>query len=218
MPEALSRSQRRIVADVMAVVEPDGFVIAGGIALIAAGVSSRPTQHLDALSPTCDDVALVAARLVDRLRGSDHLVDVHRSDATFARMTVSTGKYRRTVSVVELRRDVQLFEAVPNALGPMLSIRELAADKMLAVSGRREPRDLVDLSSLADATSLRRAVVDASAKDPDFGRDPFVEMVARTMLVRDDLWPEGSSPDAIREFAHDVLLDPDLFGDHPEFP
>jgi len=218
MPEALSRSQRRIVADVMAVVEPDGFVIAGGIALIAAGVSSRPTQHLDALSPTCDDVALVAARLVDRLRGSDHLVDVHRSDATFARMTVSTGKYRRTVSVVELRRDVQLFEAVPNALGPMLSIRELAADKMLAVSGRREPRDLVDLSSLADATSLRQAVVDARAKDPDFGRDPFVEMVARTMLVRDDLWPEGSSPDAIREFAHDVLLDPDLFGDHPEFP
>ena len=218
MPEALSRSQRRIVADVMAVVEPDGFVISGGIALIAAGLSSRPTQHLDALSPTCDDVALVAERLVDRLRGSDHLVDVHRSDATFARMTVSTGKYRRTVSVVELRRDLQLFAAVPNALGPMLSIREMAADKMLAAFGRREPRDLVDLSSLAEATSLRQAVVDARAKDPGFGRDPFVEMVARTMLVRDDLWPEGSEPEVIREFARYVLLDPDLFGDHPELP
>ena len=71
---------------------------------------------------------------------------------------------------------------------------------------------------VADATSLRQAVVDARSKDPGFGRDPFVEMVARTMLVRDDLWPEGSEPDAIREFAHDVLLDPDLFGDHPEFP
>lgn len=212
MPEALSRSQRRIVADVMAIVEPDGFVIASGVALIAAGVSSRPTQHLDALSPTCDDVALVAARLVDRLLGSDHLVDVHRSDATFARITVSTGKYRRTVSVVELRRDLQLFEAVPNALGPMLSIRELAADKMLAAFGRREPRDLVDLAALAEATSLRQAVVDARAKDSGFCGDPFIEMVARTMLVRDDLWPEGSDPDVIREFARDALLDPDLFG------
>jgi len=34
----------------------------------------------------------------------------------------------------------------------------------------------------------------------------------RTMLVRDDLWPEGSDPDAARQFAREVLLDPDLFG------
>ncbi len=195
----------------MAVVESDGFVIAGGVALIAAGVSSRPTRDLDAFSPTCDDVGLVADRLVERLRGSGYLVDVHRSDAAFARMTVSTGKYRRTMTVVELGRDFQLFAAVGNVLGPMLSIRELAANKMLAAFGRREPRDLVDLSSLADATSLRQAVVDARAKDSGLTRDPFVEMVNRTMLVRDDLWPEGSSPDAIREFAREVLLDPDLF-------
>ncbi len=107
---------------------------------------SRSQRHIVA------DVGLVADRLVDRLRGSDYLVDVHRSDAAFARMTVSTGKYRRTMLVVELGRDVQLLAAVGNALGLMLSIRELAADKMLAAFGRREPRDLVDLSSLADAT------------------------------------------------------------------
>jgi hypothetical protein len=211
VPEALSRSQRRIVADVISVVESDGFVIAGGVAMIAAGVSSRPTLGLDAFSPTCGNVGLVTDRLVERLRGSDYLVDVHHSDAAFARMTVSTGKYRRTMLVVELGRDFQLFASVDNTLGPMLSIRELAANKMLAAFGRREPRDLVDLSSLAEATSLRQALVDALAKDPGFDRDPFVEMVTRTMLVRNDLWPAGSDPDAIREFAREVLLDPDLF-------
>lgn len=211
MPESLSRSQRRIVADVMAVVEPDGFVISGGVALIASGVSSRATRAFDAFSPTCDDVGLVAVRLVERLRGSGYLVDVHHSDAAFARMTVSTGKYRRTMLVVELGRDVQLFAGVGNPLGPMLSVRELAADKMRAAFGRREPRDLVDLSSLAAATSLRQAVVDARTKDSGFARDPFVEMVNRTMLVRDDLWPDGSDPDAIRDFARAELLDPDLF-------
>ena len=195
----------------MAVVESDGFVIAGGIALIAAGVSSRPTLQLDVFSPTCSDVGRVAGRLVERLRGSDHLIDVHHSDASFARMTVSTGKYRRTTSVVELGRDVQLFASMNSTLGPMLSIRELAANKMLAAVGRREPRDLVDLSSLAEATSLRQAIVDARAKDSGFDREPFVETVTRTLLVRDDLWPEGSDPEAIREFARDVLLDPDLF-------
>ena len=58
---------------------------------------------------------------------------------------------------------------------------------------------------------LRQAVVDARAKDSGFARDPFVEMVNRTMLVRDDLWPDGSDPDAIRNFARAELLDPDLF-------
>ena len=57
--------------------------------------------------------------------------------------------------VVELGRDFQLFASVDNTLGPMLSIRELAANKMVAAFGRREPRDLVDLHSLADVTSLR---------------------------------------------------------------
>ena len=196
----------------MSVVASDGFVIAGGVALIVAGVSSRPTHDLDAFSATCDDVAKVADRLTERLRGSEYLVQVHLSDPTFARMTVSTGKYRRTVLVVELGRDHQLFAPVGSTLGPTLSIREVAANKVLAAFGRREPRDLVDLASLADAISLRQAVVDARAKDPGFSRDPFVEMVARTLLVRDDLWPEGSDPDAVREFAHRVLLDPDLFG------
>lgn len=212
MPEALSRSQRRIVADVMSVVASDGFVIAGGMALIVAGVSSRPTHDLDAFSATCDDVAKVADRLIEQLQGSGYLVEVHRSDPAFARMTVSTGKYRRTVLVVELGRDHQLFAPVGSTLGPTLSIRELAANKVLAAFGRREPRDLVDLASLADAISLRQAVVDARTKDSGFSRDPFVEMVTRTLLVRDDLWSEGSDPDAVRDFARRVLLDPDLFG------
>ena len=211
MPDALSRSQRRIVADVMAVVQSDGFVIAGGIAMIAAGVSDRPTRALDAFSPTCDDVGQTADRLVERLRLSDYLVDVHLSDAAFARMTVSTGKYRRTTLVIELGRDFQLFESVDNTLGPMLSVRELAANKILAAFGRREPRDLVDLQSLADVTSLRQAVVDAQAKDSGLDREFFVEMVNQTMSVRDDLWPEGSDPDSVREFARQTLLDPGLF-------
>lgn len=212
MPDGLSRSQRRIVADAMTVVQPDGFVIAGGIALIVAGISIRPTHALHATSPTCDDVAHTAGRLVEHLRASDHLVDVHVSDAAFAQMTVSTGKYRRTALVVELGRDVQLFESVDNALGPMLTIRELAANKMLAASGRREPRDLVDLHALAAVTSLRQAVTDALVKDQDLHREHFVEMVNQTMSLRDDLWPLGSDPDAVREFARLTLLDPDLFG------
>lgn len=60
----------------MSVVASDGFVMAGGVALIAAGVSSRPTHDLDAFSATCDDVARVADQLVERLRGSGYLVEV----------------------------------------------------------------------------------------------------------------------------------------------
>lgn len=163
-------------------------------------------------SSTCDEVVKVADRLVGQLRRLDYLVDLHRSEASFARLTVSTGRYRRTVLIVELGRDHQLFDSVRSSLGPSLSIPELAANKVLAAFGRREPRDLVDLAVLADVTSLRQAVIDGRRKDPGLIRDPFVEMVGRTMRVRDDLWPKESDPDAVREFAGRVLLDPGLFG------
>jgi len=193
----------------MARVAPAGFVIVGGIALIEAGVSTRPTEDLDAFSSTCDDVAGVLDRLVASLEADGYLVDVHLRYPSFARFTVSSGAYRRTALRVELARDTQLWPTVAGALGPMLSTRELAANKVLAAFARHEPRDLVDLAALAQVAPVADAIRDARAKDTGFDPAVFAEMVTRTAQQRDDLWPVGSSPAAVREFVRTVLLHPD---------
>lgn len=180
--------------------------MAGGSALIVSGVSERPTEDLDAFSASCDDVTAVAERLVSELDRDGYVVVLHRSSESFAQLTVSTGRWRRTELRVELGRDAQLMESVPSALGPMLSLRELAANKVLAAFGRHEPRDLVDLATVADVIPLRQAFADAVRKDPGFDVAVFHEMVSRTLGVRDDLWPLGSEPDRVRSFVRNELL------------
>ncbi len=189
----------------MASIADDGFVIAGGAALVFAGISERPTQGLDAFSASCDDVEAVAHRLAAELRATGYLVDEHSATASFAQLTVATGPWRRSELRIELGRDAQLFAAEPTAIGPRLSVRELAANKILAAFGRHETRDLVDLHALRQATDLTVALDDAAAKDPGFDIAIFREMIATTAQLRDDLWPKDSDPGVVRTFTHDYL-------------
>lgn len=204
--EGLSRSQCRIIAAVMSSIEQDGFVIAAGSALVLSGVSERPTEDLDAFAATCDNVSAVAERLVVDLESDGYVVRLHRSSESFAQLTVMTGPWRRTEMRVELGRDLQLFESVRSSVGPVLSLRELAANKVLAAFGRHEPRDLVDLAAIAQVFPMIQAFVDAARKDRGFDIEVFRQMVSRTASVRDDLWPLDSSPDEVRSFVHDELL------------
>ncbi len=101
---------------------------------------------------------------------------------------------------MEFGRDLQLFPAETCRLGPILSLRELAANKVLAAFGRHQPRDLVDLRALADVVSFEQALLDAADKDGGFDRDVFAEMVTITATIVGDLWPVGCDVDAVRRF------------------
>lgn len=206
MSEGLSRSQRRIISSVMDAIASDGFVIAGGVALVLSGVSDRPTEDLDAFSTSCDDVSVVVERLVDELDRAGYSTEIHRNTESFAQMTVRTGQWRRTELRVELGRDAQLLDAVTSPIGPMLSIRELAANKVLAAFGRHEPRDLVDLAQIATVVALDEAFADAARKDPGFDVDVLREMVTRTCSISDGLWPAGSNPQLVRDFVTAEIL------------
>jgi hypothetical protein len=105
---------------------------------------------------------------------------------------------------IELGRDFQLFDSVETRLGPMLTIRELAANKVLAAFGRHQPRDLADLYSLSRVTSMDRTIVDAGDKDPGFDRQVFREMVRRTAAMPPDIWPKGSDVAVIRSFIEEL--------------
>ena len=124
-------------------------------------------------------------------------------------MTVRTGQWRRTELRVELGRDAQLLDAVSSPIGPMLSVRELGANKVLAAFGRHEPRDLVDLAQIANVVAFADAFADAARKDPGLDVDVLREMVARTCSISDDLWPAGSDPARVRAFVTaEILLAP----------
>lgn len=73
-------------------------------------------------------------------------------------------------TTVELAHDARIRPPTRLDLGPVVSVDELAADKMLALWGRAEARDLLDVDALLHLVSLPRMLDLAAEKD--LGFDP----------------------------------------------
>lgn len=198
----MNRGQRAIARRVMEIIESDGFVLGGGLALVESGRSTRPTDDMDAFSARCDDVSAVIANAIGILHSEGFDIVVHRDGPSFGRLVISKGRFRRSELKVELGRDSQMWPTEPSSLGPRLSVRELAANKMLAAFGRAEPRDLADLHSLhLSGISMDAAMRDAAAKDSGFSREVLAEMIQLSLRKPNSIWPRGVEAAEVRRFG-----------------
>jgi Nucleotidyl transferase AbiEii toxin, Type IV TA system len=197
----LNRSQRAIAKRVLELVHDDGFVLVGGLALLELGVTTRPTEDLDAFSNRAQDVGTIAGRVAEVLRREGFAVAADRTSESFARFVVTTGRYRQSALKVELGFDTLLFPVVQSALGDCASIRELGANKMLAAFARHQPRDLSDIYDLASLLPVQQMLDDAHQKDHGFDSMVLVEMILRTMQTPDELWPVTTDVVAVRTFV-----------------
>jgi hypothetical protein len=82
--------------------------------------------------------------------------------------------------------DARLFPAEPARPAPTLRGEELAVDKVLAIFGRAEARDFVDLMALEPLYGLDRLCQLAAEKDPGFTPTVFAEMLGQFQRLRRD--------------------------------
>ncbi len=80
----------------------------------------------------------------------------------------------------------RLFPAEPAHPAPTLCGEELAVDKVLAVFGRAEARDFVDLAAVEARYGLDRLFELAAQKDHGFTPEMFAEMAGRFSRLRPD--------------------------------
>ena len=161
--------------------EAEGFALAGGAALIARGEVHRRTRDLDffGLTPAAVD-RLVPA--VDRaLRAAGLVVHHVQENPGFARLLVESADDR---TELDLAADARLFPAEPAQPAPMLTGEELAVDKVLALFGRAEARDFVDLMAVEPRYGLDRLCRLAAEKDRGFTPRMFAEMLAGFRRLR----------------------------------
>ena len=179
----LSGLQRRVAALVAGVPEAEGFALAGGAALIARGDVDRVTRDLDFFG--------LSAEAVDRLLPAVEAV-LKRAGLSVQRVQVSAGFARLIVSDAEgrteldLAADARLFPAEAGEPAPMLSGEELAVDKLLALFGRAEARDFIDLMAVEPLYGLERLCRLAVQKDTGFNPAVLVEMMGRFDRLRPD--------------------------------
>lgn len=183
-PSVLDDLQQRIALAVAELDEGDGFVLAGGGALIVLGVISRSTQDLDYFTTRPEDVQPLADALIASLQLSGMKINVEQTTPTFVRLVVSLGDSQTRV---DLSADARMLEPTHTKFGVALSIEELAIDKVLAIFGRAEARDFIDLVALQQRFGLPHLFHLAKQKDLGFDENIFRQMLDRfDRLTRDE--------------------------------
>jgi Nucleotidyl transferase AbiEii toxin, Type IV TA system len=133
--------------------EAEDFALAGGAALIVHGAVGRVTRDLDFFGPAAHSVDVLAPAAERALLAEGFSVERVLDNPGFVRLVV-VGDDDRTE--VDLGSDARIF---PLDQGPgfqLLSTEELAVDKVLAVFGRAEARDFMDLQSVEARFGLDR--------------------------------------------------------------
>jgi Nucleotidyl transferase AbiEii toxin, Type IV TA system len=139
----LTPLQEEVAAVIAALAEAKDFALAGGAALIMREQIERGTRDLDFFGLSAAAVDRLAPAAEQALRRAGFDVERVLSGAGFARLVVQ-GFGEQTE--VDLAADARLFPAELGRAGtPLLASEELAVDKVLAVFGRAEARDFIDL-------------------------------------------------------------------------
>lgn len=190
--------------------ESRGFLLAGGGALLATGLSSRPTNDLDFFGVEHGPPLMVLAdALVARFETLGWQVSIVQITETFARMVVTNTESL----VVDIGIDAPpLSPAFESEAGPTFALDELAARKLLALFDRAEARDFVDVYVLSSRFDRSRLLVDAARLDDGFDTEILGRMLRTvTRFDVEALRPLEAESDAIIDFFlgwSDELLRP----------
>ena len=152
-----------------------GFLLAGGGALLAQGLTARPTQDLDFFTrPNAGDVGLARDQFlaVASRRGWD--VDRVQDGDTFCRLLVHGSE--------DLLVDLALDSAPgrpasASVVGPTFAPDELAGRKVIALFDRAAARDFVDVYALSRRFTKTQLLELAREVDCGFDVPVFVDML-----------------------------------------
>ena len=174
------------------------FLLAGGAALLAQGLTSRPTQHLDLFTRHAGDVAKARDAFEQAATARGWRVDRVRQDDDFCRLLV----HGPEDLLVDLALEAPpTLPATVSILGPTFAPEELAARKVLALFDRAAARDFADVFELSERYD--RAALYSLAHDQDSDVEPgaLAEMIGYFDRYTDaDIQMDGARVSNLRRF------------------
>ena len=199
-PGPLSAFQQEVAAVFFELAASEGFLLAGGAALVANHLTSRPTQDLDFFRST-STVTAARDELEQAATERGWAASRIRDEATFVRLLIEGPE---TVLVDLCLDSPPIRPPVETPLGPTFAPDELAARKVIAVFDRAEARDFADLFSLLDRFPKDVLLRLANEIDPGFDIKTFGQML-RTVRRHDDsqLVSGGAPPGEVRTVCLD---------------
>lgn len=195
----LSRLQQDLLREFFA--RERRFVLTGGGALVGYHLHHRTSDDLDLFAKPparVDEARRAIEGAADRLGATVEPLRVHPD---FVRVLVRRGEESAVVDlVIDRAPDVD----VPSAVGDGVlvhTLREIAANKVCALLGRAEVRDLIDLRAImARGIDLPSALSDAERKDGGVSAATLAWILEQIVIGADAILPgvTGAELDAFR--------------------
>jgi hypothetical protein len=175
--------------------------VAGGVALNLLLTGERRSRDIDLFHDTAEAVAATVQEDARLLREAGYAVRFVRESPTFAEAVI---EHEGDSTLIQWVQDsaYRFFPLVENEdLGLTLHEFDLATNKALAMAGRLEPRDWIDLMVCHRRVQpLGYLVWAACGKDPGFGPTALLQEIRRasrySQAELDTLDFDGSPPDA----------------------
>ncbi|MGW7539220.1 nucleotidyl transferase AbiEii/AbiGii toxin family protein [Amycolatopsis sp. NPDC054798] len=198
-PEGLTSFQVAVARVFFELPQSDGFLLAGGAAMLAQQLTTRPTQDLDFFaSPGHGDVPAARNAFESAARARGWRVSRIRDASTFCRLVVSGPENL----VVDLALDAgPSLPPTLSFLGPTFDREELAGRKVVALFDRAEARDFTDVYALSATYPKDLLLARAAQQDPGFDTSVFAQMLGSLSRFEDrDLPIAPSELPALRRF------------------
>ena len=162
--------------------------VAGGLALNHVLGGRRISRDIDVFNDTAEALRASVEEDTAELRSAGFEVRMTRETATFSEATVSRGE---ETTAIQWARDsaYRFFPLVEDELlGVTLHPFDLATNKLLALAGRREPRDWVDAIRCHERVQgLGYLAWAACGKDPGHSPGSLLEWAARVRYAQEEL-------------------------------
>jgi hypothetical protein len=186
-----------------------GFLLAGGGALLAQGLTARPTQDLDFFTqPDAGDVGLARDQFLAAASERGWDVDRVQDGGTFCRLLV----HGPEDLLVDLALDSAPGRpASASIAGPTFAPDELAGRKVIALFDRAAARDFVDVYALSRRFTKTALLDLAREVDSGFDVHVFVDMLRHLARYGDvDLALGDVDIVALRAFFQQWMTELDL--------
>lgn len=172
--------------------ESAGFLLAGGGALIAQGIVPRPTEDLDFFTTRqLGRVDTASDALVTAVTERGWSVELKRTGEEFRRWAITGPE----VVLIDLAVDSPPTGAPTVTIaGPSFAPAELAVRKTLALFGRAEPRDFVDVYVLNQRFDRADTVRAAAEADLGFDLPVFAQTLRSHQRIGNEDFPDVGVP------------------------
>lgn len=185
-PAALTAFQRRVARLFFSLPAAKDFLLAGGAALVAQNLTTRPTRDLDFFTDSAAAVA-VACSQFERAAGDEGWATERlRDTATFTRLIIH-GPQELLVDIALDSSPTQGASA--SFVGPTFAPDELAGRKLLALFDRAEARDFADVFDLAKRFGQGALIEHAAGLDAGFDNHVLANQFATLARFDDDEIP-----------------------------